>query len=126
MGDLTLEPGDGALPEPVSGTIRLHDANLPGPWKLPPNFVRDFASNSTTPIATKDKEFRHIPHRSTAGDLRPSLYQGESNEPSIHSDKQRVTAWLTPVERQLRVAESSVRAQFRLSKLTEVMYVQLK
>ena len=126
MGDLTPKPGDGALPKPVSGMIRLHDANLPGPRKLPPDFVRDFASNSTTPVTAEDKELRHIPNRSTAGDLRPSLYQGEPYECPIHPDKQRVTAWLMPVERKIRVAESSVRTQFHLSKLAEVMYVQLE
>src|ERR1700679_370479 len=126
MCDLTLKPGDGALPKSVSRAIRRHDANLPGPCKLLPNFVRDFASNPTTSIATKDKEFRHIPHRSTAGDLRASLYQGESYECPIHPNKQRVTAWLMPVEWKFRVAEFSVRTQFHLSKLAEVMYVQLK
>ena len=57
---------------------------------------------------------------------RPSLYQGERCEPPIHPDKQRVAAWLMPVKRKIRVAESSVRTQFHLSKLAEVMCVQLK
>jgi hypothetical protein len=88
--------------------------------------MRDFGSNATTSMASKNKELCHIPHRSTAGDFRPSLYQGEADEFSIHSDKQRVAAWLTPVERKIRVAKSSIRAYFYVSKLAEVMYVQLK
>jgi hypothetical protein len=88
--------------------------------------MRDFGSNAAAPVATKDKEFRHIPHRSTAGDFGPSLYQREAYEPPIYSDKQWVTAWLTPVERKIRVVESSVWAQFHLSKLAEIMDVQLE
>ena len=126
MCDLAFEPGDGALPKPVSGAIRRHDANLPGSGKLPPNFMRDFGSNATTSMASKDEELCHIPYRSIAGDFGPSFYQGEANESSIYADKQRETAWLMPIERKIRVAESAIRTYFYVSKLAKVMYVQLK
>ena len=77
-------------------------------------------------MASKDKELCHIPHRSAACNFGPSLYQGEAYESSAHADKHWVTVRLKPIERKMRITVSSIRAYFYVSKLAEVMYVQLK
>lgn len=126
MNGPTSEQGYGPLPEMPRRAVRGHDANFPAARKPPPDFVSCCTPNSLPPIATDDKEFRHVPDISITGNVRAFLDQNETRELAIHPDQKRMPGRIAPVKRKVGVIVSAIRAELYIQEIGEVVYVQLK
>ena len=74
MDRLPCKGGDGTRPKTACRNIRMHHPNFPRTREPPPHLMRDLSSNSTPPVSTKNKQFRHIPDNFISTQFRPSLH----------------------------------------------------
>jgi hypothetical protein len=126
MNRFTDKLRNSPFPKTLRRSIRLHHTNFPRPGKSSPHRMRCLRSNSTPPVSSKHKELCHVPHGLVAREVRPSFHQDEPRQFSVHPHQKRMPTALAPIQGKGTVPESSVRSNFDIVELAEIVRVQLK
>ncbi|MDT5157189.1 MAG: hypothetical protein QOH51_1546 [Acidobacteriota bacterium] len=88
--------------------------------------MRDLHPDPAPPVSTSDEELCHVPDILFNGDFRPSLHQNETRQVAVNLDEKRIAVRLYPVEREMLVTESPIRAKLHVRELAEIVCIQLK